>query len=162
MLAPVNAIMLSLIQPRDSGGLQCVRTLFEEYAASLNFDLCFQNFDEELANLPGEYSPPQGCIFLALQDGEPAGCVTLHRLDDGICEMKRLYVRPPFRALGIGKVLAEAIIAEARRKGYKKMCLDTVPSMLEAQALYESLGFQDIEPYRYNPVCGTRFMELTL
>jgi putative acetyltransferase len=154
--------MLSIIHARDSEELRCVRTIFEEYAASLNFDLCFQNFDEELTNLPGEYSPPQGCILLALQDGQPAGCGALHRLDDGICEMKRLYVRPPFRALGIGKVLAEAIIAEARRKGYKKMCLDTVPSMHEAQALYESLGFQDIESYRYNPICGTRFMELRL
>jgi putative acetyltransferase len=154
--------MLSIIQAGDSEESRCVRTLFEEYAASLNFDLCFQNFDEELANLPGDYSPPEGCILLALQDGQPAGCVALHRLDDGICEMKRLYVRPPFRALGIGKVLAEAIIAEARRKGYKKMWLDTVPSMHEAQALYESLGFRDIESYRYNPICGTRFMELRL
>lgn len=154
--------MLSIIPASDSDELRCVRALFEEYAASLNFDLCFQSFDEELANLPGEYSPPLGCILLALQDGGPAGCVALHRLDDGICEMKRLYVRPPFRALGIGKMLAKAIIAEARRKDYKKMCLDTVPSMHEAQALYESLGFQDTETYRYNPVCGTRFMELRL
>jgi ribosomal protein S18 acetylase RimI-like enzyme len=161
-VSPHEAVMLSIIQARGSEELQCVRTLFEEYAASLNFDLCFQNFDEELANLAGEYSSPQGCILLALQDGQPAGCVALHRLDDGICEMKRLYVRPSFRAMGIGKVLAEAIIAEAQRKGYKKMCLDTVPSMREAQLLYQSMGFKDVEPYRYNPICGTRFMELVL
>ena len=161
-VSPREPVMLSIIQARDSEELQCARTLFEEYAASLNFDLCFQNFDEELASLPGEYSPPQGCILLALQDGQTAGCVALRGLDDGICEMKRLYVRPAFRGAGIGRALAEAIITEARRKGYKKMCLDTVPSMHEAQALYESLGFQDIAPYRYNPTCGTRFMELRL
>jgi ribosomal protein S18 acetylase RimI-like enzyme len=161
-VSPHEAVMLSIIQARGSEELQCVRTLFEEYAASLNFDLCFQNFDEELANLAGEYSSPQGCILLALQDGQPAGCVALHRLDDGICEMKRLYVRPSFRAMGIGKVLAEAIIAEAQRKGYKRMCLDTVLSMREAQLLYQSMGFKDVEPYRYNPICGTRFMELVL
>ena len=154
--------MLSIIQARDSGEVQRARTLFEEYAASLNFDLCFQNFDQELNNLPGEYSPPQGCILLAMQHEQPAGCVALRGLDDGVCEMKRLYVRPAYRGLGIGKALTAAIIAEARRTGYKKMCLDTVPSMYEAQGLYESLGFQDIEPYRYNPVCGTRFMELRL
>jgi len=154
--------MLSIIQARNGEELQCARTLFEEYAASLNFDLCFQNFNDELANLPGEYSPPKGCILLALHDGQTAGCVALRGLDDRICEMKRLYVRPAFRRLGIGKALAKEIIAEARRTGYKKMCLDTVPFMHEAQALYESLRFQDAEPYRNNPICGTRFMELAL
>ncbi len=154
--------MLSIIQARSSEELRCARMLFEEYAASLNFDLCFQNFDEELTNLPGEYSFPKGCILLALQDGESAGCVALRGLDDGVCEMKRLYVTSAFRGLGIGKALAEAVIAQARRKSYKRMCLDTIPSMHEAQALYKSLGFKDIEPYRYNPVCGTRFMELIL
>lgn len=154
--------MLSIIHAKVSEEVQCPRTLFEEYAASLNFDLCFQNFDEELGNLPGEYSPPQGCILLGLQDGHFAGCVALRRLDDGVCEMKRLYVRPAFRGLGIGKALTQAIIAEARSKAYKKMCLDTVPSMHEAQGLYELLGLHDIEPYRDNPVCGTRFMELRL
>jgi len=154
--------MLSIIEAKTLEELQCAQKLFEEYAASLNFDLCFQNFAEELANLPGEYSPPDGCILLAWQDGESAGCVALRKLDESICEMKRLYVTPAFRGLGIGKALTEAIIAEARMKSYKKMCLDTVPSMHEAQTLYESLGFQDVQTYRHNTVCGTRFMELTL
>ena len=154
--------MLSIIQARGSEELDCVRTLFEEYAASLNFDLCFQNFGEELANLPGEYSSPQGCILLALQDGQPAGCVALQKLEDEVCEMKRLYVRPRFRGLGIGRTLAETVISEARKIGYKRICLDTVPSMKEAQSLYRSMGFKDIEPYRYNPICGMRFMELAL
>jgi ribosomal protein S18 acetylase RimI-like enzyme len=154
--------MLSIIQARHTEELQSVRALFEEYAASLNFDLCFQNFDQELGNLPGEYSPPLGCMLLAMRDGQPAGCVALRRLDGDVCEMKRLYVRPALRGIGIGKALADAIIVEARRKGYKKMCLDTVPSMREAQALYQSLGFEGTEPYRYNPVSGTRFMELRL
>ncbi|MGH7772674.1 MAG: GNAT family N-acetyltransferase [Candidatus Binatia bacterium] len=154
--------MLTIVQAKESEELQAVRTLFKEYAASLNFELCFQNFNEELANLPGDYAPPEGCLLLALQDRELAGCVALRRQEDDICEMKRLYVRPTVRGLGIGKALAEAIIVEARGKGYKNMWLDTVPSMQEAQTLYESLGFQAIKSYRHNPICGTRFMELTL
>ena len=154
--------MLSIVEAIKTGELQCVRTLFEEYAAALDFDLCFQNFDAELADLPGDYAPPKGCLLLALQDGQSAGCVALRGLAEDICEMKRLFVRPAYRGLGIGKALAETIIVEARRRSYKKMCLDTVPTMQEAQTLYESLGFQDTEPYRYNPVCGTRFMALAL
>jgi len=102
--------MSSIVQAQDSEKLQSVRTLFEEYAASLNFDLCFQDFAAELADLPGDYAPPKGWLLLALQDGQPAGCVALRRLEDGICEMKRLYVRPGQRRLGLGKALAEAII----------------------------------------------------
>jgi GNAT superfamily N-acetyltransferase len=161
-VSPREAIMLSIIQARDSEGLRCVRTLFEEYAASLNFDLCFQGFDEELANLPGNYAPPEGRLFLASYSVEAAGCVALQKFEEGICEMKRLYVTPRFRGSGIGRTLAETIISEARKIGYKRMCLDTVLSMREAQLLYQSMGFKDVEPYRYNPICGTRFMELVL
>jgi ribosomal protein S18 acetylase RimI-like enzyme len=154
--------MITVTQVNERDALLSVRALFEEYAASLNFDLCFQGFDEELANLPGNYAPPEGRLLLAFHSLEAAGCVALQKFEEGICEMKRLYVKPQFRGLGIGRTLAETVISEAWKIGYRRMCLDTVPSMHEAQALYDSLGFQDIEPYRHNPVCGTRFMELRL
>lgn len=154
--------MTSVIQVTGGEDLRQVQSLFEEYAASLNFDLCFQGFDEELASLPGDYIPPEGRLLLALRTGEPAGCAALRKFDNGVCEMKRLYVRPRFRGLGIGRTLAETIVSEARQIGYKRMCLDTVPSMQQAQFLYQSMGFRDVEPYRYNPICGTRFMEFVL
>ena len=154
--------MVAVIQVNKGDELLSVRALFEEYAASLNFDLCFQGFKEELANLPGNYTPPEGRLLLALHSVGAAGCVALQKFEDGICELKRLYVKPRFRGLGIGRTLAETIISEARKVGYKRMCLDTVPSMREAQLLYQSMGFKDAEPYRYNPICGTRFMELAL
>jgi len=154
--------MVAVIQVNKGDELLSVRASFEEYAASLNFDLCFQGFTEELGNLPGNYAPPAGRLLLALHSVEAAGCVALQKFEEGICEMKRLYVKPRFRGLGIGRTLAETIISEARKIGYKRMCLDTVPSMREAQLLYQSMGFKDAEPYRYNPICGTRFMELTL
>jgi GNAT superfamily N-acetyltransferase len=154
--------MITVIQVNEGDDLLAIRVLFEEYAASLNFDLCFQDFNEELTNLPGNYAPPDGRLLLALCSADPAGCVASQKFDEGICEMKRLYVRPRFRGLGIGKTLAETIISEARKTGYKRMCLDTVPSMREAQLLYQSMGFKDVEAYRYNPICGTRFMELVL
>jgi putative acetyltransferase len=154
--------MVTVIQANERDELLSVRALFEEYATSLNFDLCFQGFNEELANLPGNYAPPDGRLFLAFYSAEAAGCVALQKFAEGICEMKRLYVKPQFRGLGIGRTLAETIISEARKIGYKRMCLDTVPSMRAAQLLYQSMGFKDVEPYRYNPICGTRFMELVL
>jgi putative acetyltransferase len=135
-----------------------VDALFREYAASLGVDLSFQQFDEELASLPGDYDP----ILVARWNDHLAGCVALHALGEGVCEMKRLYVRPAYRAHRIGRVLATKIIDEARARGYRAMRLDTLPSMHDAMRLYESLGFVDIEPYRYNPVAGTRFLELTL
>jgi len=142
--------------------LELTKELFTEYADSLRFDLCFQNFEEELANLPGDYAPPEGCLLLALYQNQVAGCVGMKQFSDEICEMKRLYVRPQFRSLGIGRALAQAIIQKARKSGYSLMRLDTVPSMEVARTLYSSLGFRDIKPYRYNPIEGAVFMELKL
>jgi ribosomal protein S18 acetylase RimI-like enzyme len=130
-----------------------VRELFQEYGDSLGFDLSFQDFDRELADPLGVYE----LVLLA-----PGGCVALRELDDGVCEMKRLYVRPEARGSGLGRRLAEAVIERARERGYERMRLDTVPGMETAQALYESLGFREIGPYRFNPVPGTRFLELVL
>ena len=154
--------MLKIFQAETKEDIKIVRALFEEYADSLGFDLCFQNFEEELANLPGCYARPEGCILLARYNEEIAGCVALRKLSDGICEGKRLCVRPQFRGLKIGRKLVEAIIAEARRIGYSSIRGDTVPSMQIAQALYASLGFKEIEPYCRNPVEGAKFIELSL
>ena len=143
--------------------IQNARQLFEEYAASLGFSLCFQNFDQELASLPGKYSAPSGCLLLAYSNEQLAGCIALRQLDTDTCEMKWLFVRPDFRGAKLGNILVEAIIAEARDIGYKRMCLDTVPGKMDrAIGLYEAIGFRDVEPYYDNPVEGARFMELHL
>jgi putative acetyltransferase len=140
-----------------------IREMFLEYTQSLGFSLCFQSFDKELAGLPGDYAPPDGRLLLATYDGAPAGCVALHKLAPEICEMKRLYVRPQFRGKGLGRVLAERIIADARQIGYLQLRLDTVePMMRTAVAMYRQLGFREIAPYRENPIEGALYMELQL
>jgi GNAT superfamily N-acetyltransferase len=146
------------IRAASAGDLDEIRAMLREYAAWLEVDLCFQNFEEELAGLPGEYRPPRGRLLIA----EQAGCVGLRPLDEEICEMKRLFVRPEHRGSGLGRQLVEAIIGEARSIGYRRMRLDTMPKMAGAQGLYASLGFRDIPAYRYNPEPGARFLELEL
>lgn len=154
--------MIRIVHATSEDQIQKARRLFVEYASSLNFDLCFQNFDQELDGLPGEYDSPAGSLLLAICDEEAAGCVALRRLTEDACEMKRLYVCPAFRDRGIGRALAEAVIKQGIMAGYQRMRLDTVDSMKEALSLYVSMGFREIAPYRYNPVAGARYMELDL
>ena len=154
--------MVKFVQADSKEYLSQLRELLIEYAGSLGFDLHFQEFKKELAEFPGEYAPPDGRLLLAKEDERIAGCVALRRISEGVCEMKRLYVRPGFRKKGIGKGLATAIIEEACEIGYKHMRLDAVPFMKEPIALYLSLDFKEIESYRYNPIEGAKFMELDL
>lgn len=155
--------MLEIIQAETVDQIAEVRTLFREYETWLGLDLCFQGFEEELAGLPGKYAPPDGRLFLAHLDGELAGCIALRKLDDDVCEMKRLFVRDGFRGEGIGNLLIERLIADAREFGYAKMRLDTYPQkMSKAVSLYDSHGFYPISPYYQNPHNGVLFMEMRL
>jgi putative acetyltransferase len=175
-------LMLRIISVETDEAVQQASVLFREYAASLGVDLSFQNFEDELALLPGDYAAPDGRLVLAVLDEAPpaeigsssstsftsstspsvAGCIALRKIDAEICEMKRLYVRPEFRGHGAGRALAGAAISAAREIGYRRMRLDTLPQMTEAQALYRALGFREIAAYRHNPVVGTRYFELEL
>ena len=155
-------MIVRLAQAETTEALQTIRELFREYQQSLGIDLCFQNFNDELATLPGEYAPPVGRLYLGYAGAEVACCVALRRLDPTTAEMKRLYLRPAFRGKGYGRVLARQVIADAKAMGCNRIVLDTLPSMRDAQGLYAALGFADIPPYTHNPVPGARFMGLAL
>ncbi len=155
--------MMRVFQATTQENIEQARTLFEEYASGIGISLCFQNFDQELKNLPGDYAPPDGRLLLAMEDDQLAGCIALRNLGGNVCEMKRLFLRPAYRGEGRGKFLVEAIIDEARKLGYTHMRLDTLPGRMDkAIALYRSIGFVDIAPYCENPVEGAKFMELDL
>jgi len=182
LLIPMNSKMTMRIVPADTKeAVHHVSVLFREYAEALGVDLSFQNFEKELAELPGEYAPPAGALLLTFAEDDSSagrsahilegiaagtagasGCVALRKIDGDVCEMKRLYVRTAYRGLGVGRALALAVIDSARAIGYRSMRLDTLPQMGEAQSLYATLGFREISPYRYNPIPGSRFLELAL
>ncbi len=160
---PIPCGPMLIVQVDSPAQIASARELFLEYAKSLEFSLCFQSFDKELAGLPGDYAPPDGRLLLASYEGALAGCGALHKLEPGICEMKRLYLRPAFRGKGLGRILTERVILEARAIGYERMRLDTIgSSMKDAVALYRALGFREISPYRPNPIPGALYMELQL
>lgn len=157
---------IDFITPETHEQLSATRAIFAEYAAQLNVDLCFQNFDDELASLPGEYVQPQGALLLALVNGQVAGCCALRPLASvdysNVAEMKRLYVRKPFRRLGLGRQLVEATLDAARMAGYHSVLLDTLDDMESARALYVDLGFTTIPPYYYNPIAGAHYLKVNL
>lgn len=157
---------IALIEPHTPTHWAQLRTLLGEYAQALGVDLCFQNFDAELASLPGDYAAPRGLLLLAHVNGEPAGCGAFRALPDvdypDACEMKRLYVRASARGLGLGRLLAERLMDSARAAGYQTMLLDTLDDMEAARALYESLGFQEVPPYYFNPIAGAHYLKAAL
>jgi putative acetyltransferase len=157
---------IQLVTPDSEAQINATRQIFNEYAAQLGVDLCFQNFDAELAELPGEYTHPEGALLLALVDGEVAGCCALRPLVSvdypNAAEMKRLYVRDPYRGLGLGRQLAEAALDAARIAGYHCVLLDTLDDMESARALYEDLGFVGIPPYYHNPIAGAHYLKVDL
>jgi putative acetyltransferase len=155
--------MVEIIHAKTDQEVQTAKMLFEEYAEWLGLDLGFQNFQEELDSMPGKYAGPAGRLVIAKYDGDIAGCAAVRKLQDGVCEMKRLFVREKFRGKGIGKALAEIIVEDARKIGYKKMRLDTDgQKMFKAMAIYKSMGFMEIEAYYHNPYDGVVYLELEL
>jgi putative acetyltransferase len=164
--AAMSAPRIELITPDSPVLLEATRTIFREYAAQLGIDLCFQNFEAELAALPGDYAPPRGALLLAQVDGEVAGCVALRPLPDvdhaNACEMKRLYVRPAFRRFGIGRLLVQALMDHGIQAGYSNLLLDTLDDMEAARGLYASLGFEEIAPYYFNPIAGAHYLRAVL
>lgn len=157
---------VEILTPQHPDELDAVRAIFREYAASLNVDLGFQDFDHEVATLPGEYAPPRGALLLARVDGQVAGCCALRPLDTvdfpNACEMKRLYVRPAFRRLGLGRQLAETVMDVARMGAYDHVLLDTLDDMEAARTLYEDLGFVEIPPYYHSPIAGAHYLKASL
>jgi carbonic anhydrase len=154
--------MVNIVQAQSNEHIETIRRLFLEYAGSLGIDLGFQDFDNELAGLPGAYAPPDGRLYLAIEGTRPAGCSGIKKISTELCELKRLYVCPLFRGKGIGRHLVLAAVKDAREIGYKKMRLDSLPSMRRALDLYRSMGFKPIEPFYNNPVAGAVFLELNL
>jgi len=163
-MAPAPTVVVDTVRTADE--MDAIRVLFREYATALRVDLCFQNFEHELQHLPGDYSPPRGALLLATVNGAFAGCCALRPLDSSdyanACEMKRLYVRPAFRGLGLGRQLAENIIDRARQAAYDHVLLDTLDDMEAARALYDELGFEEIPPYYYNPIAGAHYLKVRL
>jgi putative acetyltransferase len=157
---------IELVPAKGPAALETVRALFREYAASLAVDLCFQNFEQELATLPGAYAPPGGALLLALVDGEPAGCVAMRPLPEAdhanACEMKRLYVKRAFRRFGLGRLLTQQLMDLATQAGHSCMLLDTLDDMEAARGLYASLGFVEIPPYYFNPIAGAHYLKVEL
>lgn len=162
----MTAPLIELLTPATPELLAETRTIFREYAQGLGVDLCFQNFEAELASLPGDYAPPQGALLLALVDGEVAGCGAMRPLPEcdyaNACEMKRLFIRPAFRRFGLGRTMAQALIDRATSAGYSNMLLDTLDDMEAARDLYESLGFEEIPPYYFNPIAGAHYLKVDL
>lgn len=162
----MSSPLVEILTPQRPEELDVLRAIFREYAASLNIDLGFQNFEEELGTLPGEYAPPRGALLLAQVEGQMAGCCALRPLDTvdfpNACEMKRLYVRPAYRRLGLGRQLAEAIMDCARVNAYAHVLLDTLDEMAAARTLYEDLGFIEIPPYYHSPIAGAHYLKADL
>lgn len=162
----MNTKSIDIVTPDTADELDALRDIFREYAASLKVDLCFQGFDQELITLPGEYAEPRGALLVARVDGQLAGCCALRPMDSvdypNACEMKRLYVRPAFRGLGVGRQLADAIMDAARIAGYDYVLLDTLDDMEAARTLYEDLGFEEIPPYYHNPIAGAHYLKADL
>ena len=157
---------IQLLQPASVADWEATRVIFQEYAASLKVDLCFQGFDAELAELPGAYAPPAGTLLLACVDGEPAGCCAMRPLFNtdhlNACEMKRLFVRPAFRGFGLGRMLVERILSDGQLAGYTTMLLDTLSDMETARALYQEMGFVEVAPYYHSPIPGAHYLKVDL